>query len=252
MDLVFTQIRIGFFYNDHALVERNVVKAKALLEEGGDWDRRNRLKVYEALHLLRQRAFSQAATLFAETLATFTSTEIFSYETLVCYAVLSAVVSLDRVTLKAKLIDSPEVHTAIHKVPHLSEFLQAFYHGEYATFLEKLLAIMELMEHDRYLATHTRWFCREMRIRAYSQFLESYRSVQLRSMADTFGVSPTLLDRELSRFISTGRLNCKIDKVGGIIETNRPDTRNSLYHSTLKQGDALLNRLQKLSRVINL
>lgn len=27
--------------------------------------------------------------------------------------------------------------------------------------------------------------------------------------------------RELSQFIATGRLNCRIDKVGGIIETNR-------------------------------
>ena len=30
-----------------------------------------------------------------------------------------------------------------------------------------------------------------------------------------------LLNRELSRFISAGRLNCKIDKVGGVVETNR-------------------------------
>ena len=27
--------------------------------------------------------------------------------------------------------------------------------------------------------------------------------------------------RELSRFIAAGRLNCKIDKVGGVVETNR-------------------------------
>ena len=29
------------------------------------------------------------------------------------------------------------------------------------------------------------------------------------------------LYRELSRFIAAGRLHCKIDKVGGIVETNR-------------------------------
>ena len=27
--------------------------------------------------------------------------------------------------------------------------------------------------------------------------------------------------RELARFIAAGRLNCKIDKVGGVVETNR-------------------------------
>jgi 26S proteasome regulatory subunit N7 len=56
----------------------------------------------------------------------------------------------------------------------------------------------------------------------------------------------------LSRFIAAGRLNCKVDKVGGVIETNRPDTKNAQYQSVIKQGDHLLNRIQKLSRVINL
>jgi 26S proteasome regulatory subunit N7 len=58
--------------------------------------------------------------------------------------------------------------------------------------------------------------------------------------------------RELSHFIALGCLNCKIDKVNGVIETNRPDTKNAHYQLTIKQGDHLLNRIQKLSRVINL
>ena len=35
--------------------------------------------------------------------------------------------------------------------------------------------------------------------------------------------------RELSRFIAAGRLHAKIDKVGGIVETNRPDSKNYQY-----------------------
>jgi 26S proteasome regulatory subunit N7 len=40
--------------------------------------------------------------------------------------------------------------------------------------------------------------------------------------------------------------------VAGIIETNRPDHKNQLYQDTLKKGDALLNRIQKLSKVIDI
>ena len=58
--------------------------------------------------------------------------------------------------------------------------------------------------------------------------------------------------RELSRFIAAGKLHCKIDKVAGVLETNRPDSKNALYQATIKQGDFLLNRIQKLSRVIDL
>nr|CAD1834515.1 unnamed protein product [Ananas comosus var. bracteatus] len=58
--------------------------------------------------------------------------------------------------------------------------------------------------------------------------------------------------RELSHFIAAGQLHCKIDKVADILETNRPDARNAFYRATIKQGDFLLNRIQKLSRVIDL
>ena len=56
---------------------------------------------------------------------------------------------------------------------------------------------------------------------------------------------------DVSKFIAAGRLNCVIDKVNGIVETNRPDAKNAQYQQTIKQGDILLNRVQKLSRVIN-
>ena len=87
---------------------------------------------------------------------------------------------------------------------------------------------------------------------AYTQFLESYMSVSLESMAQTFGVRAPFLDQELAGFISAGRLSCSIDKVNGIVSSTRPDTKNAQYQATIKQGDLLLNRVQKLSRVINI
>lgn len=58
--------------------------------------------------------------------------------------------------------------------------------------------------------------------------------------------------RELSRFVAGQRLNCVIDAVNGVVITNRPDRRNAQYQASIKQGDNLLNRVQKLSRVMNL
>ena len=57
---------------------------------------------------------------------------------------------------------------------------------------------------------------------------------------------------KILRFIASGRLHAKIDKVGGIVITNRPDVKNAQYQNCIKQGDLLLNRVQKLSRVINI
>ncbi|CAL6298868.1 unnamed protein product [Bathycoccus prasinos] len=71
-------------------------------------------------------------------------------------------------------------------------------------------------------------------------------------MAQAFGVSVEFLDEELNRFIVSGRLNCTIDAVEGVLRTNRPEKKNALYQQFVKDGDAFLNRIQKLSRVIDL
>jgi 26S proteasome regulatory subunit N7 len=71
-------------------------------------------------------------------------------------------------------------------------------------------------------------------------------------MAHAFGVAPEFIEEELSAFISAGKLHCKIDRINKYVESNRlADPRNALYAKVLKQGDLLLNRIQKLSRVID-
>lgn len=71
-------------------------------------------------------------------------------------------------------------------------------------------------------------------------------------MARAFGVSNDFIDKELSNFIYIGKINCKIDKVSGVIESNRPNKKAELFNATIKQGDHLLNRVQKLARALDI
>ena len=82
-----------------------------------------------------------------------------------------------------------------------------------------------------------------MRLVAYKQYLESYKSVTIDYMAKAFGVSTDFIDKELSTFIYNGKLNCKIDKVSGVIESNRPNRKVEMFNNTIIKGDALLNRV---------
>lgn len=109
IDLVLAIIRIGLFYGDKPLVKKHVERAKTLVESGGDWDRRNRLKAYEGLHLLTVRSYNLAAPLLLDSLSTFTSYELCTYSSLVVYSVLAGSVSLKRVDFKSKVVDAPEI-----------------------------------------------------------------------------------------------------------------------------------------------
>jgi len=252
LDLLFHIIRIGLFYMDHNLIARNIDKAKALIEEGGDWDRRNRLRVYQGFYSLAIRDFKQAANLFLDTISTFTCYELTDYKSFVSYTVLCSMISLPRVELRKKVIRGAEILEVLHSNSDVHDYLFSLYDCQYAKFFRKLSWVENYMKTDRLFAPHYRYYVREMRILAYNQLLESYRSLELKYMANAFGVTVKFIDQELARFIAAGRLHCKIDKVNGIVETNRPDSKNYQYQACIKQGDILLNRIQKLSRVINI
>jgi len=252
LDIMLSQLRMCLFFNDMPLTKVKLDKAKTMLEAGGDWERRNRLKVYEAVFLMRARNFKEAAKLLLDSIATFTATELVSYNTFIFYTVVCALVALPRKELKAKVVDAPEILQVIHEIPHATDLLNGMYDCQYRTLMKALVSIIDSMNGDASLAQHARYYYREVRVMAYAQFMESYRSVSLASMAESFGVSAQYMDKELSSFISAGRLSCKLDAVEGVVNSTRPDAKSGQYLATIKQGDHLLNRVQKLSRVINL
>jgi len=333
IDIVLAIIRIGLFFGDKVLVKKYVERASTLVESGGDWDRRNRLKAYQGLHLLTVRSHSAAAPLLLDSLSTFTSYELCSYSSLVVYAVLAGSVSLKRVDFKAKVVDAPEIKAILgegeEKLAALSgqassgpsagdeemtdgqateskttpmpaavnlsmigqgnvepmdaeqdidfkplaNLVNSLYKGDYQSFFQALGAVeTNFLSTDRYLSEHKGWLVREMRLRGYQQLLQSYRVVGLNSMAKDFGVSIDFLDkyaavafpdhsyvppantrcRDLSNFIATDRVPCTIDRVNGIIETNRPDYKNQQYNDVVKQGDQLITKLQKYGQSVRM
>ena len=304
IDIVLAIIRVGLFFGDKLFVKKQVDRASILVESGGDWDRRNRLKAYKGLHLLTVRSYNLAAPLLLDSLSTFTSYELCSYSSLVVYSVLAGSLSLKRVDFKAKVVDAPEIKAILgeteDKLPGagagadeemrdatnatsehaatlvnlstlgtssaveveteppmdfsgLANLVNSLYNGNYKIFFLSLASVEEkFLAQDRYLFEHRAWFVREMRLKAYQQLLQSYRVVGLQTMAKAFGVSVDFLDRDLAKFIAGDRIPCTIDRVKGTIETTRPDDKNKQYADVVKQGDALITKLQKYGQAVRL
>lgn len=251
IDLELKCIRIALFHSDTELLKEHIELCRTLIDEGGDWDRRNRLKVYDGAYRILIRDFKTAASYYMSSIATFTSYEVMEYSTFIQRTVYLGLFDLPRSELKEKIINSPDVRQVVRDVEDVKNFVESLYNCDYKLFNSQLLIAYKTICRDRLMAKHVSYYVKEMRVRAYNQFLEAYKSVTISSMAKSFGVSIDFIDGELFRFISMGRLNAKIDKTAGIIETNRPDAKNAQYHSVIKHGDALLNQIQRLARVVN-
>ncbi|KAF8746733.1 proteasome-mediated ubiquitin-dependent protein catabolic process, partial [Rhizoctonia solani] len=251
IDIALTLVRIGMFFGDRELITENLSKAESLVDQGGDWDRRNRLKVYRGIHLLSIRQFKRASELLLDSLSTFTASELVDYNQFVVYCVVCGTLVLSRPELKKRILSSPEVNQVMPEIQDIADYTSSLYECQYAKFFQALASLEQThLLPSRLLNPHARFYVREMRILAYAQLLESYRSLTMESLAGAFGVSVEFVDRDLSRFIASNRLNCTIDAVRGVVETTRPSTKNAQYETVIRTGDVLLNEVQKLSRVL--
>ena len=253
IDAIFEILHIGLLEKNQDILKEYLEKCHELLKsDGGDWEKKNRLKVYEGLYFVLNKNFKDAGKNFLDALMTFTSYELFDFKTFVFYTAITNIITVDRKTLKERIIDNSDVLSCINDIPHLQKFLNCFYDGEYSEFFKELYYIIQVLKKDFYLSKHYNYFINEMRIKVYSQFLQSYKTVTMENMANVFGVSTSFIDNELSNFISQGRINAKIDKVSGIIECSYNEQNVDLYQNTIRESDILISKIHKLSKLLEI
>ena len=117
IDCLMESARVALFHGDNKKTAETVDKAAKLAEAGGDWDRRNRLKVYSALSKLLVRDVKGAASLLIDCIATFSCTELCSYTEFVVYTIISNILYIPRTDLKSKIIDGPEILSVASDIP---------------------------------------------------------------------------------------------------------------------------------------
>jgi 26S proteasome regulatory subunit N7 len=79
MDIAFKLIGIYLKLENNHKIKENIDECYKLLEKGGDWERKNKLKVYEGIYRLIVRDFPAASKLFVDVLPTFNCPEVMTY-----------------------------------------------------------------------------------------------------------------------------------------------------------------------------
>eukprot|EP00866_Antonospora_locustae_P002293 jgi/Antlo1/2293/1178 len=246
MDMLLCRIRMAMLLRDRGALEEAMHAASDLYERGCDWTRRNKFKVYEGVYLLRRGLFARAASLFSESLATFESPEICTYEKIVLYTIFAGLLSFDREEMRQKIVQSSDVLEARSCVEPAYVLAEALYLCNYPILFSSLARFLDTVSGEVYLGRYCDMFCREIKLRAYQQLLKSYESLALESMSNIFGVSVEFVERDLARYIAAERLPCKIDRISMTVFVSEdvPNRVNEL----LVTGDELLQMVKKRLR----
>lgn len=137
------------------------------MEDGADWDKKNKLKIFEGVYCMMIRDFKKASDLFVSSIATFTAVEVMSFKDFVFYSVVLGLLTQDRKTIKKEIIHSPDILAVNREIPFLKEYSEAFYNCDYKTFFQGFIEICDQVSQDKYLKTHTYYYTKEMRLVAY-------------------------------------------------------------------------------------
>jgi 26S proteasome regulatory subunit N7 len=122
MEILFEIILMNLEKYDMEALKKDVNTCKGLVEEGADWDKKNKLKIFEGVYCMLTRDFKRAAELFMSNISTFTCVELMDYKEFAFYTVIMAMVTQDRKTLKKEIIHSPDILSVIRDIPHLRVF----------------------------------------------------------------------------------------------------------------------------------
>eukprot|EP01013_Petalomonas_cantuscygni_P017214 TRINITY_DN34347_c0_g1_i1.p1 TRINITY_DN34347_c0_g1~~TRINITY_DN34347_c0_g1_i1.p1 ORF type:complete len:406 (-),score=111.75 TRINITY_DN34347_c0_g1_i1:137-1354(-) len=258
LDLVLQQVRVGLGFQDTALVTRSLRQANDLCgAKGADWERRNRMRVYEAIQGMIERDFGKSGEVLRGAIATFTASEVCPYPRFLEYSVITSVTSLDRADLKKKVLANPDIiavargggeeAAGLRKALALARVLQDCNYGD---FFDALHAVCRSMLRDVWLHNHVQHFYREARVIGFRQFLSAYEKVQLSQMSEAFGVEAHVLDAQLASFTAARRLDCAIDEIDGVVHMLRADRKGQLCEQYLRQMDTLLAKVQKVARLV--
>lgn len=93
MEILFEIMQMNLEKYDMDALKKDVATCKQLVDEGADWDKKNKLKVFEGAYCMLIRDFSRAAELFISSIATFTCVELLEYKDFIFYSVLMALIT---------------------------------------------------------------------------------------------------------------------------------------------------------------
>lgn len=137
-------LHIYFLREDFAKFGDQLELCKRLNEEGGDWEKKNKLLVYEGLWMIKKRDLEAAATTLLSCVNTFNAPEIIPFEKLVFYGVVLGMVTLQRKDLKSKVIDNSDIVAVLREEKTLYDYLFSLYERRYSDFFKNLSKLTSL------------------------------------------------------------------------------------------------------------
>ena len=186
MDIWMYILDVYLFHQSQIEFGQTLKIVQKMVDENGDWDHRNRLNVfflfyyyyiqiYLGVYGMMNGDYEKVANLYAKAIPTFTTFSVFSFNDLIRYAIVTGIMHLSRSSIKQYLVSVSDVEIALFEMPVLKQLLYSFDECRYHDFFLSLLDLEGILLSDPYLRPNASKIIGVLRLKAYQQFLDSFK-----------------------------------------------------------------------------
>jgi len=93
MEILFECLLMNLEKYDMDTLKKDIATCKELVDQGADWAKKNKHKIFKGVYCMLTRDFKKAAELFLSNVATFTCVELMDYNDFIFYTIIMAMVT---------------------------------------------------------------------------------------------------------------------------------------------------------------
>lgn len=215
------------------------------------------VKAVSGLVALHSQHYSAAADIFLSLPFSATS-DLSSYvcpQDVALYGTLCSLLTMDRLQLKAKVVDNPEFRQYLELTPSLREFLRSMCDSKY-TECQRLLKVLQgEWRLHALLSDNVTSFVTQIQTKLLKQYLSPYKTVDMKKLAAVFQVKLEDLEDELVKLIEDGTLSdlgFRLDAVQKVLRRKILKPQETLHQVALLRGEKQRVELDRLAIRIQL
>ena len=131
------------------------------------------------------------------------------------YIVVISLAHMQRLEMKQQLLKSSSVLTLLELFESTNEIFDNFFNGRFDKLGPALATIRRDLATDYFFSTEH--IFRQIRQMNLKQYVAPYKALDMREIAQAFGISLEEVEDELASLIASGDIKAKIDSYGKII-----------------------------------
>jgi COP9 signalosome complex subunit 1 len=170
--------------------------------------------------------------------------ELASNTDLAVYLVLCALASMDRSSIKTELMQSKSFLVFSEDESLLLDLVDSYLNCKFSKVMQNIEHLRSRYFPDYFIGKTLSVLCDEIKNKCLIQYLKAFKTVQISDLCLNFEMSENFIKERLSKLITEGKVDARIDAHEKVVRSRQIDQKNKLHKSVLNSAKDFVKTTQ--------